>query len=566
MGVDEGVGGVAQLKQLGPFGDLLGAAGVHRLPLTVAVAFDGAGRTVVPQGAHRQVVLRRQSPRGEESAVEVLAGRAEGVAPGRGVSEAARSRGVDDSGQALGDQRGKVVTVAGVDGQGVLPVHPVPDAQVTEHPVGVFGEDGIDGDPLVLSGVVSGRGVGELEELGRQCRQLAALLPAPENEDVGDDLGAGDTAERGGGQAHGTHEVAERGDLAARPLVLRIEGVPGGQQHRVPTGGGQRQRLDDEVVVDGVLGLVVHRVVEPVVPERHVPDDRGERTRRDGGPLEPFGADLRRRGQGRGDRGGGGVELDTDHLRRRRRVSDEGARPASGFEDAAAGEAGVLQCRPHRVGDRRVGVVGIEDGALCLRVRGVVEQRPNLSPFGGPVALPGVEHLRCRTPARPSRENGLLCRGGVPVLLGDPGEHAERVDVRPHAGPRPRRHQHLAAGPEVHRLDHVGSNFGVGRRDRRCRAAGGQAGVGERCRIGHRGEWGCADVGAGGVDRRGTVGVDAEQVQLRVLFGAANHFPVAACSATRSSSWLVNEGYSGCVVDVGYGWSSSIRAASRCIA
>ena len=114
----------------------------------------------------------------------------------------------------------------------------------------------------------------------------------------------------------------------------------------------------------------------------------------------------------------------------------------------------------------------------------------------------------------------------------------------------------------------VGVAYQLRRRRRQCRAVDGSARDDLRCGLELARLLGCgvggedlgidrcrercaADLGAGRVDRCGTVGVEREQIQLGVGFAAAGYFPLAAVSATLSSSWLVNDGYSGWLCDVG---------------
>jgi hypothetical protein len=66
---------------------------------------------------------------------------------------------------------------------------------------------------------------------------------------VPDDRGEGSL-----GQADRSHEVGHRCHLAACRRVAGIERVPGGECDHEPTGASQMERLDEEVVVQGVAG------------------------------------------------------------------------------------------------------------------------------------------------------------------------------------------------------------------------------------------------------------------------------------------------------------------------
>src|SRR5262249_24975908 len=69
--------------------------------------------------------------------------------------------------------------------------------------------------------------------------------------------------------------------------VGAVHGVPGGDQRAQPAGPGGVQRLEDEVVVDGVpAARVVGRVVQLVAAERHVPDHQVDAALRQPGVCE----------------------------------------------------------------------------------------------------------------------------------------------------------------------------------------------------------------------------------------------------------------------------------------
>lgn len=100
----------------------------------------------------------------------------------------------------------------------------------------MIGVDGIDRHALVLAGIIERGRVLELQKPLGQRRRLRPVGTATQHENVGDDLRPGHTTERGGRQPHCPDEVAEGGDVAARPLVLGVQGVAGGQDGDVPAG------------------------------------------------------------------------------------------------------------------------------------------------------------------------------------------------------------------------------------------------------------------------------------------------------------------------------------------
>ena len=148
-------------------------------------------------------------------------------------------------------------------------------------------------------------------------------------------------------------------------------------------------------------------------------------------------------------------------------MADEGATAATGFKDTAPGEAGLKQRLPHHRGDRRVGVVRIEDRGLRTLVFIAAEQFGQRSAFGGEAVISLVEYLGYRAPARPRGQHGLLVAGCRASRLTQAGDHLQRGDVGLHPRFGAGGHEDLGARHEIGRAQQGGVDWvGV---DLRCR-------------------------------------------------------------------------------------------------
>jgi hypothetical protein len=74
------------------------------------------------------------------------------------------------------------------------------------------------------------------------------------------------------GEPDGTDEVGEHRHLPASGRVAGVEGVAGGEGDDEPAGSGEVERLEEEVVVQGVAAPVVVGVVRGDLGERDVAD------------------------------------------------------------------------------------------------------------------------------------------------------------------------------------------------------------------------------------------------------------------------------------------------------
>ena len=138
-------------------------------------------------------------------------------------------------------------------------------------------------------------------------------------------------------QPDGGDQVGHGGDLTPRGWVGAVHRVVAGEHGGDAAWAGEREALDDEVVVKAVSAGVVGLVVQRDVAERDVADDQVEVVAREPAVGERLVADLRVRVQVLRDRRGGRVELDAEHcgVLLARCVwgeAEEGASAAAGFE------------------------------------------------------------------------------------------------------------------------------------------------------------------------------------------------------------------------------------------
>ena len=294
----------------------------------------------------------------------------------------------------------------------------------------------------------------------RRCGDVG--FATAEHQDVGDDLGAGDPFECGRGQPHRADEVGDGVHVAARLVRGGIQRSGGGDRHDVAAGGGEVERLEQEVVVDAVAGRIVDRVVHGEPAERHIADHRGERAVRDAGGLETLQPHLGVGVEKMGDLGGRRVELHPHHLRAGRCQTDERAAATTRFEHQSLVETSASHRRPHRLGDRRIGVVGVECGGLRLTPLLRIQQGAQLVAFGCPLRLGLVEDVGRGTPPRPLRQDLVL--GGRRRASGARclGEDLECGDIGAGAGLGPGGHQHRPRMGEPGRSHHLGRCRGGG--------------------------------------------------------------------------------------------------------
>ena len=187
----------------------------------------------------------------------------------------------------------------------------------------MIGEVAVDPRPAAVDVDLAGRlppgGVG-----------VATRVAAFQDQQIGERVGAGGPAVSAGRQPHGAEQLAEPMDRPARCRVVGVHRVVAGEHGHQAALTGQREGLDDEVVVQAQAAGVVPRVVQPHVGERDVPDRGVEvavgqrRLRERLGADRGVGMDLLR------DPGGGRVKLDTGQLGAGGREPDERTAAAPG--------------------------------------------------------------------------------------------------------------------------------------------------------------------------------------------------------------------------------------------
>ena len=204
----------------------------------------------------------------------------------------------------------------GADEQRVAGVHAPPGGQVAEDHLGPLSQPGVDPDLLAVD-------VDRPRALpARVCGRLAA---APRRRRISRSMTASVPAVRRceplGSRIAPTRSASWL--ISRRAAGLAASSVNREREHRhQPAGPGQRQRLQDEVVVDRVPARVVLRVVQPHVGERHVPDRQIEVTVGQARVGERLAAHAGVRIQRLREPGGRGIQLHPGHLRVRL-----GARP-----------------------------------------------------------------------------------------------------------------------------------------------------------------------------------------------------------------------------------------------
>ncbi len=423
LGGQQRDGGVTQPEQGGEFAGLAG----RDLVLDDLAVDDDAEPAAVGHVDVAVLVLGRGV--GPQHPVDGRGGGAGAEQrPGRVVAAGAGQLGVQAGAQLERD----VDVAAGLDLQlGAELARP--DASRADDPLRVFGEVAVDGD-LPVGVAADGHGARPPVSVARPVGGVAAA----QHEHVGDHLGSGGALVCGHRQPDGGEQVGHGGDLAAGGRVGGVHRVVAGQHRHDAAGAGQREGLDDEVVVQRVVAAVVHGIVEGDLAERHVADDQVEVVARDAGVGEGLLTDVGARVEVLGDRRGGRVQLDTEQgavLRSDggRGQADEGARAAARLEHADRFAVGAESCLgddvPHRLRDRGVGVVRVEGGLGGGPPLALVEQLLQLGAGGGEPFAAFVEHGGDGTPSRPAGEHLLLVGGGGPVGRLQLTQQAQRGDV-----------------------------------------------------------------------------------------------------------------------------------------
>ena len=273
------------------------------VPAVTCPVLDARCWGVIPQGVQWDLA---DVGRGEQSGVKEFVGDIDQRVGGGGEAQTALLGRVDDGRKPSADPVGQL-------GAGVVPHHfqvrravdPLAQGQAAQHVFGMVEEVLVDVDGLSKAGCIEQVVVDEVIELvdveGCGLDPAGGVLgflrgvAAAQDEDVGDDFGAGHAFEGIARQADRAKQLSALGHGAARLGVNAVQGVAAGQDGDVAAGCGEVQRFEDEVVVDGEPLRVMRRIVDGEVSERDVADHRGEGVRRHAGSFEAFGADLSRR-------------------------------------------------------------------------------------------------------------------------------------------------------------------------------------------------------------------------------------------------------------------------------
>ena len=223
------------------------------------------------------------------ASIGAAVGRRRGGGGPNSVQRRVAGGGAGQRGGQAGAQLERDVDVAG-DRDGQLRAELAgADADLADDPLGVvLGEVAVDDDLPV--GVAADAPTVLSHPLG--IARPVGGVAAAQHEHVGDDLGAGGLLVRGHRQPDRGDQVGHGGDLAARGRVGRVHRVVAGQHRHDAAGAGQREGLDDEVVVQRVVAGVVHLVVQRDFAERDVADDQVEVVARDAGVGEGLLTDV----------------------------------------------------------------------------------------------------------------------------------------------------------------------------------------------------------------------------------------------------------------------------------
>jgi hypothetical protein len=183
----------------------------------------------------------------------------------------------------------------------------------------------------------------------RRVDRLGARFAAAEHEKVSDGFGAGSAPMRPDGRRTAPRRIRVAAHLTAGGGVAGVEGVVAGEDSDDPARAGRAQRLQDEVVVQGVPVGIVDRVMQHEVREGDVADRGVEEPVRDLRVREGLRVDRRVRVQQLGDPCGRLVELNARELIARRGESDERAAARSGLEHSTGLQPETCHRVPHGV-------------------------------------------------------------------------------------------------------------------------------------------------------------------------------------------------------------------------
>ena len=307
----------------------------------------------------------------------------------------------------------------------------------SEDHVRTLDEVAIDRDRLFP--VLRGHDFGEVDPVGGLRGLIRSALL--EEQDVDDDVGSGRRAHGAFGQADGADEIGHGGEKRAGRRIGLVHGPAARDEGRESARPQPLDRPRDEIIVErqaepagGIVGA------DGAAAERRVADDEVV-SLGDARLGEVLGADARVRMEEFCDPRRDRVHFDAGQRRLvRKRFGHEGeeeAGPASGLEDATAGEAHAAERPPHRPHHEFRGEMRILRDAREARELGRRDELLEVLPEGLPALREGflgrsaeeVVGEVARAEGREEGETVLLFRSRVPRLLLDLKHQSDGGDV-----------------------------------------------------------------------------------------------------------------------------------------
>ena len=238
---------------------------------------------------------------------------------------------------------------------------------------------------------------------------LLAFHPFAEKEDVGDDLGVGDSLKSGLGKTDGRQKIGFLGDQVSHSGRFGVHRVVARDEGHDAAGTDLVEGLQKEVVMDVDVEFVVGGIMDLVIPEGDIRNDEIEEVVRKLRGLVAHHPNIGILVELFGDAAGDGIEFHSGESGCQGfwKESIEDACPHGGLKDTASLYAHLLESVPHETDDFGRGIVGVRcacPGGLVFLVGQEFGE-----PFGVFLPFPfiPVEDLRDTTPA------GIFCKDGL---------------------------------------------------------------------------------------------------------------------------------------------------------
>ena len=292
------------------------------------------------------------------------------------------------------------------------------EVEPAQHVVGVLEEIAVDVDGPGRRGIIRRP---DPCLVGRVGIWLGALF---QDDDVGHDRRAGIALERPGGQAIGGNQIGLLCQLDPRGAALLVHRAGARDADDKPARPGLVQRLEEKVIVQRRPQPVIAPICGALRCERPVPDHQVIEVIGGGAVLVALDADVGVREQPLSHRAGLLVEFDASPVGAGGEVGrhhrEEVANAHRRLKDTAAIEAHCAHHVPHRHDGGRVGIVGVDDGALGrfpfglaqLLAQPVVLGLPAV-PIDRPLPRALEQFLPERAPADIAGDGIEFFRGGV---------------------------------------------------------------------------------------------------------------------------------------------------------